>query len=131
MAKKLAVLLGIVFIIVGALGYVANPIVGDGAYFHTDSVHNIVHLVAGAILLLAGLASGGVASLWLKIVGLVYLLVAILGFFAIDATGAGSVLGFLTVNAADNWLHLVLAVVILIAGFTPKGGASSTPAAQM
>lgn len=129
MAKKLAVVLGIVFVVVGALGYVSNPVVGDGAYFHSDSLHNIVHLVSGAILLLAGLAGAASTSLWLKVVGIVYLLVAILGYFAIDATGTGTVLGFLTVNAADNVLHVVLAVVILIAAFAPKGAPSAAPMA--
>jgi len=48
-----------------------------------------------------------------KIFGIVYLLVAILGFFS----GSGSVLGFLDVNSADNWLHVVLGIVVLGAGF--------------
>ena len=35
MAKKLAMLFGIVFVLVGALGFISNPIVGEGGYFQT------------------------------------------------------------------------------------------------
>jgi hypothetical protein len=32
----------------------------------------------------------------------------------------GKILGFLHVNGADNYLHIVLGLVILLAGFLPK-----------
>jgi hypothetical protein len=47
----------------------------------------------------------------LKIVGVVYALVAILGFFA------GDMLLGVALNAADHWLHVFLAIVLLVAGF--------------
>jgi len=60
-AKTAAILLGLVFIAVGLLGYIDNPIVGasDKAMFHTDTVHNIVHIVSGVLFLLFALAAPG------------------------------------------------------------------------
>lgn len=111
MAKTFALIFGIVFLLVGILGYFPNPIVGESAYFHTDGMHNIVHLVSGAFFLLVALFAPMYAALAMMIFGVVYLLVAILGFIGMDP-----VLGFIEVNGADNFLHLALGVVIGLVG---------------
>jgi len=112
-AKTAALVIGIVFIIVGILGFVPNPIVSPTGLFVVDTMHNLVHLISG-IVLLAG-AYGFGASLALKIVGIVYAIVAVLGFFMVGEDGV--MLGLIHVNEADKWLHVALAIVILIAGF--------------
>lgn len=111
MTKKLAMVFGAVFILVGILGFIPNPIVGAGAIFATDLMHNIVHLLLG-IVLIAGASKG---AMTLKIVAAVYALVAILGFFM----GEGKLLGLVEINTADNWLHLVLALVLFGASMVP------------
>jgi hypothetical protein len=119
MAKKLAIIFGIIFVLVGILGFFTNPIVGAGqnAIFMTDTMHNIVHLLVGIILVLAGSMSEKSASLWLKIFGVVYLILFIDGLIQPD-----KLLGFVMANQNDTWLHLVLGVVLLVAGFAAKGG---------
>jgi hypothetical protein len=112
-AKTAALVIGIVFIIVGILGFIPNPLVSPTGLFAVDTLHNLVHLISG-IVLLAGVYSFG-ASLALKIVGIVYAIVAIFGFFIVAEDGM--MLGMIHVNEADKWLHVALAVVILIAGF--------------
>jgi hypothetical protein len=49
----------------------------------------------------------------LKIIGVVYAIVAVLGLLM----GGDMLLGMIAMNTADHWLHVVLAVVILLAGF--------------
>jgi hypothetical protein len=121
-AKNAAILFGVVFILVGALGYVPNPIVGPEGIFATNDLHNIVHLASGVLLLLGAYTSLG-SSLMLKIVGVVYGLVAVCGFFMVmDGMMFGVV-----INEADKWLHVALAVVILAAGFMLPGD-SAAPA---
>lgn len=110
--------LGWIFVVVGVLGFFSNPIVGEGAIFHTDLNHNLVHLISGALLLWVAYAAPGRASMVLKVLGVVYLLVLLAGFFMAGDTG--SLLGFMEINDMDNWLHLVLAAVLLWGGF--KGG---------
>jgi hypothetical protein len=130
MAKKLSLVFGIVFLVVGILGFIPNPIVGGmSSIFHTDLAHNLVHLLSGIIFLVIALKCTDKAAVALKIFGVVYLLVAVLGFLAVDASGMGEILGLIHVNGADNWLHVVLGVVILAAGFLAKD--SSAPAQQM
>jgi Domain of unknown function (DUF4383) len=120
-ARNAAILFGVVFLLVGALGYVPNPIVGPTGIFATNSLHNIIHLVSGVVLL-AGAFSGLGPSLALKIIGVVYGLVAICGFFMVMD---GMMMG-VAINDADKWLHVGLAVAILAAGFLLPG--DSAPA---
>lgn len=94
--------------------------------FHVNAVHNIIHLLSGALALYAGMSGGDAAKMYFRIFGIVYLLVAILGFFA----GDKDILGFISSNMADTWLHVVIAVVALYAGFAASdNGAAATPAA--
>lgn len=112
MAKKLAVVFGVVFVLVGLLGYVPNPIVGPMGMFVTDGTHNLVHLLIGVILLIAGSKGGAASAKALKVFGFVYLILAVDGF--IQPT---MLLGFVTANTADTYLHLVLGIVLLVAGY--------------
>jgi hypothetical protein len=82
--------------------------------FAVNSLHNLIHIASG-IVLLAGAYSSLGSGPALKIIGVVYVLIAILGFFL---TGAGDMLlGVIANNTADNWLHLIFAVIMLVAGF--------------
>lgn len=121
MAKKLALLFGIVFVLVGLLGmFVPNPLVGAGAIFDTNTAHDLVHLLFGLILVFVALKAPMKSGLWLKILGVVYLVVAVLGF--VMAPGSGMLLGLIEANDADHWLHVVLGIVLVLAGFA--GGKS-------
>jgi hypothetical protein len=48
--------------------------------FHVNLAHNIVHLASGIVFLLCGMAGAGASSTFFKIFGVVYALVAVLGF---------------------------------------------------
>jgi hypothetical protein len=119
MAKKFAVIFGIVFVIVGLLGFIPNPIVGADAIFVTDAIHNVVHLLVGVVLLIAA-KSASASAMWLKVFGVVYIVLFIDGLIQQE-----KLLGFVTANSADTWLHLVLGVVLLLVGFV--AGKSSAP----
>lgn len=113
MTKKIALILGIVFTVVGLVGFVPNPVVGMmPAWFEAGTAHSLVHLISGLVFIFVALKASGKSALVMKVFGIVYLLVAILGFF-----GMNPVLWFIDVNSADNWLHLVLGAVITAAGF--------------
>lgn len=121
MAKTIMYIAGAVFIVIGLLGFVNNPILG---IFQVDALHNIVHLASGILAFVFASQGESQARKFALILGVVYALVTILGFL----TGDGKILGLITVNGADNWLHLVLAVVFLIVGLKKpamSGGMSS------
>ena len=120
--KTASVIIGLIFIAVGILGFIPNPVIYDSedAIFHADSLHNSVHITSGILFLLFALAAPSSAGAFLKIFGVVYLLLGILGLINIGTTGMGTLLGFLHVNGADNLLHIALGLVIFLAGFLPR-----------
>lgn len=111
-ARTAGIVIGIVFVVVGILGWIPNPLVGQNGIFLTNTAHDLVHLISG-IVILAGVYSFG-ASLGLKIIGIIYAIIAVVGLLM---SGNDMLLGIIQVNGADHWLHVVLAIVILLAGF--------------
>jgi hypothetical protein len=121
-AKSLALVIGVIFIAVGLLGFIENPIVGTSpnAIFHADQTHNIVHIVSGVLFVLIALAAPGAAAGLMILFGLVYLGLGILGLVTMGKEGMGTLLGFLHVNGNDNYLHIGLGVIIFLAGVASR-----------
>jgi hypothetical protein len=124
--KLVAMVLGIVLVLVGILGFAIVPTAGGKllGIFGVNMLHNVVHLLTGGVLLAAAFIDNGRnARLTNMVLGVVYALVAILGFVQIQAIndllwtgkpydGLG---GF-----ADAGLHAILAIVLLGVSFTMK-----------
>ena len=113
---------GIVFLLVGVLGFIPGITTNYGAMtfaghesgamlfgiFQVSILHNIVHLLFGA----AGLAmarTGRMARLFLLGGGAVYIVLWIYGLVINQETAAN----FVPFNTADNWLHVVLGVAMI------------------
>jgi GTP cyclohydrolase III len=118
MQKTILTILGVVFLAIGVLGFVSDPLLG---IFEVDTLHNIIHILSGALALVAVSMGANAMNTFSRIFGVVYGIVAVLGFVSGD-----NVLGLIMVNAADNVLHLVLAVIFLYLGFGQSKGASSS-----
>jgi len=101
-----AKVIGVVLLLVGLLGFFMAPVLG---MFEVNMMHNLVHLVTGAIFAWAGFAAGAPTKKVNTWLGVIYLLVGILGFFGF--------MGFLNVNSADNWLHIVIGAVSALIGW--------------
>ncbi len=111
MAKTVAKVLGIIFIILGIVGF----FIQFDNFFSLTVTHDIVHLVSG-IILLAASGSEATAALWSKIVGIIYAVVFIIGLFTNHIAG-------INLLPADDVLHLIIVAVLLYAGF--RSGAST------
>ena len=121
-AKTSALIIGIIFIAVGLLGFIDNPIVGtsENAIFHADTMHNMVHIGSGILFVLFAMAAPASTVTFMVVFGIVYLLIGVLGLISFGTQGMGKVLGILHVNGADNLLHVGLGVLILIAGIASR-----------
>src|SRR6266545_7987596 len=120
MIRTAALLFGIVFLLIGILGFVRAVTPDNGmllGIFHVNTAHNIVHLASGIVFLLCGMAGTGPAQTFFRIFGIIFGVVALLGFFY----GDNALLGIVANNTADTWLYVVLAVVMLFFGFAPCG----------
>lgn len=122
MARQFAIVFGAVYLLVGILGLILpSPLLG---LFGVNLLHDIVHLAVGGLWL--GAAFGGIlgadsprkAS---QLIGVVYLLVAILGFVLPDLMNQ-----LLVINMADNFLHLGTAVLALYIGFMAPRAITTT-----
>jgi len=124
--QSAALLVGIVFLAVGILGFVPGITThyGDLSFaghdsgakllgiFQTSILQNIIHLLFG----LAGIAmarSWEGARTFLIGGGVIYLVLFVYGLFAHGNTSAN----FVPVNSADNVLHVALGVGMLALGF--------------
>ena len=119
MIRQMAFILGAVFLLIGVLGFVPSATT-DGmllGLFHVNPAHNFVHLLSGVVAGVAGLSCGSAPLWFFRVFGIIYGLVAILGFMG----GSEPVLGMIANNRADVWLHALLSLVSLILGFLPIG----------
>ena len=106
---------GILLLLIGIAGFFMDDML---VVFGVNTIHNIIHLVTGILGILASMSSGYAKTYNIGF-GIIYLLVGILGFFSIAGIGA-----LLNLNDWDNWLHLVIAIVVLAVGFKASTGAA-------
>jgi len=120
-----AAAVGVVFLLVGILGLIPGFTTNFAelkfyghesdarllGIFVVSGLHSIVHLgfgVAGLVMSRTAAA----ARTFLLVGGVIYLVLWVYGL-VIDMDAA---INFVPVNAADNWLHLVLGVVMIALG---------------
>ena len=119
--QLLALIIGAVYLLVGIVGFF---ITGFDDFFGHDTnetilgfevnpFHNVVHILIGAAgLALARTLAGARTYGWLLAVG--YGATFVYGLFAVGQTW-----DFLSLNWADNWLHLVSALAGLAIALGP------------
>jgi hypothetical protein len=118
MLKLAAIIFGGAFLIAGLLGFIpaASPNRMLLGVLHVNAVHNIVHLITGVVAFLVAYKGIRASQLFFQIFGIIYGLVAILGFMA----GDRHIMGLIANNLADAWFHLIVAAVSLYLGFARK-----------
>ena len=132
MAKTICKILGVVFILVGIVGFLAPGLLG----MHLSLAHNLVHIVSGALALyfgFAGTLSG--ARLFCIVFGVVYGLLGVAGFLlghggahtvaGVPAHGSDSSLlqalpGSLELASMDHIVHILLGIIFLAGGFLTR-----------
>jgi len=119
--RIVALVIGIVFTIVGIIGFFYTPTMTPNAIFGlfgVDLVHNLVHLVIGILGIVA--AYTGWSRRYNQIFGIIYLLLGIAGLIPglyFVTAGHNRLLGLTYINDADNVLHLVVGIVQIAVGF--------------
>jgi hypothetical protein len=128
LAQAYCLLAGLVLVLIGALGFIANGDFGSatdgrGEFlgFDVNGWHNVVHIVSG-LFLLAVRGEAPRARAGALAFGVLYAIVAVWGFI----TGDG-VLGIVAIDQADNWLHVALAALALAAALTSPPASYEDP----
>jgi Domain of unknown function (DUF4383) len=132
MAKRIATILGIGFLLVGIIGFFARDFLGT----HLSIVHTVIHLASGAVALYLGLkGTEAQARMFCIVFGVVYALLGVAGFlFGASSSPSSGVPGptddrllkvlpgMLELGTVDHILHIVLGLIFLVGGFLSKAG---------
>jgi hypothetical protein len=114
LVKKAAVVFGVVFVLVGILGFIP-AFTPDGhllGIFEVNGAHNVIHLLSGIAALLAA-GKYQTARLYFQVFGIVYGLVTLVGLIA----GDNDLFGIVAHNVADIFLHALITAAALYLGF--------------
>ena len=111
--------MGLLLVLGCVLSFLPNPTFGDEGIFAADTGHGVMLAIFGLILFAFSTQGESTAAMGLWAVAVLCLGVAILGWNELSPRpyGKASVLGVVLFNRADIWLHLSLAVTLLIGGF--------------
>lgn len=123
--QKAALVVGIVFLLVGIAGFIPGVTSnydqlmfaghGSGAMllgvFQVSILHNIVHLLFGVVGIAVAKTIGGSRG-YLIWGGVIYAILWLYGLFVAE----DSMANFVPLNNADDWLHLVLFVGMVVLG---------------
>ena len=119
MVQTVARIFGVVFLLIGALGFVtggmsmeADPALAPKVLglFPVNVLHNAVHLLFGVWGLAASRTVSG-AAMYAKGAGGIYVVLALLGFVA------PSTFGLIPIGGNDIWLHALIGIVLVAVGF--------------
>lgn len=129
MAKTIATIIGIAFLLVGLIGFIMPGPAG----FHLSTAHNLIHLVSGAISLYFGLKGTlAGARLFCLVFGATYGLLGIAGFLlgrpgqptmpdmSPDSRLFPVIPNVLELGTSDHTFHITLMIVYLLAGFMTR-----------
>ena len=121
---------GVVFLLVGIIGFVKPDLMGT----HLSMAHNLVHIVSGIIALYFGFAASlSAARSFALAFGAVYLLLGIVGFI-MGSPGTSTIAGMamedgrlwkllpgtLELGTADHAVHILLGIVFLAGALLTK-----------
>ncbi len=107
MPKLLIIAFGTFLILFGLLGLTVNPFTGAHGFFETDRSGNLLYLLCGFSLFFVTLISYRKCILWLRTLGVGFIMLALGGLLFLPA--GGRLLGLVHTNTADYVLYLLLA----------------------
>lgn len=119
--KRIAMIWGAIFVLIGILGFIpgVTTFMPDEEHgmlfglFAVDTLHNFIHIATGIAAIACGMASEAASRTYFKVFGIIYGIVALLGF----VYGRMPLMGMMANNVADALLHTVIAVAALALGF--------------
>ena len=130
--RYFALVLGIIFLLVGVMGFIpafVQPATGDMHHvtvhanhgyllgiFPVNLLHNIVHLLFGVWGIAAYFSFAG-SRVYARCVAVIYALLAIMGLIA--AGNLNTTFGLIPIHGNDVWLHAVVALAAAYFGFAP------------
>jgi hypothetical protein len=140
-ARLYCLLTGVALVAAGIIGFfyessfdVADEVVADDVFgiLAINGWHNVVHILLGVLALAA---AGYAARAYALGIGALYIVLAVLGFIAVESTDGigfvaenGVLIDLVPVNTEDNVLHAILGVLGIAAGLATPRAVAAAPA---
>ena len=122
--RLVAYVFGAIYLVVGLVGFAVNSDFAEKntedkllGLFEINGLHNVVHLLIGVALLAAAQVGYRAARSANIAIGGTYALVGVIGLFIANNTNDANIL---SLNGADNALHLASALVLLAVGLSEQ-----------
>lgn len=121
-AQRVAQIIGWAFILIGIAGFFVTGMSMDAdpetapkllGLFPLNVMHNVVHLLFGVWGIVAS-RRHPTARTYDRIAGIAYLGLAVLGAVSPD------MFGLVPIGFHDIWLHVMIGLILAIAGFAPQ-----------
>ncbi len=116
--KKCARDFGIVLFLIGLLAFIPGLTIDSYflGVFKVNAYTNTLHLATGLMAYLLSHSSLLACKIYFQIFGILYGIIAILGF----GYGDEEILGYFANNMPDTWVHLIICLLTLYLGFLYK-----------
>lgn len=130
MAKNFAVIMGILFCLVGLAGFIDRTMMG----MHLSNTQNLLHIISGIIAIYFGISNDESARKFCLVFGIVYAVFGIAGLFFGPGTFTLTHLPagltddhvmkllprHLELGTKDDVVHIIFGAVSFIAGLMPR-----------
>jgi hypothetical protein len=116
MVTGFTALLGFALLGIGLWGLYTGGHAHNLLVFGVNATHNLVHMVSGALALVAAFSGARYAKFYCVAFGVVYAAVAVAGYASVTPVVAA-----LNLNPAGNALHAGIAVLCLWVGSASRG----------
>jgi hypothetical protein len=125
--QKIAMVFGVVFLLFAIVGFISPGGMSMAmepqgmllGMFPINLLHNVVHLLFGIWGLAAARSWSGAKS-YAQIAGVIYIILAVCGYFIPGG------FGLVPLGGSDIWLHALLGVILAAVGFTAKADTVTT-----
>lgn len=126
--QKITVAFGAVYVLIGILGFVpgitmASSVPGQSlllGIFAVNLIHNIAHLLLGAVLIVGGMSAANVRTVN-KVMAVIFAVLVVGSFIAPIVEGVA-------INPPDTLLHLASALLTAYLGFVASDRAMTRTA---
>ena len=116
--RAFAFIFGIMFLLIGIAGFVPDIVPNDrlAEIFRVNLWLNMLHVASGVFAFIVGLMGRTSTRFYFQLVGILYGILAILGFVYAER----DILGIFASNSPDTWFHVIMAIAALILGYGAK-----------
>lgn len=111
-AVTIAWILAALFLGTAVLGFVPNPLLGQNAFFVTNTAHDFVHLASAIGFAIVAVLGKRISIRFMQVFGIFHVLIGLIGLVMLNSQTEGYLFNIIHINSFDNLLHLGSGILI-------------------